>query len=64
MRRRSQWTHPQEGTPLPTTRRQRRLLRRQGAKAKTPTTTTIRQKRKRRQNANGDNVEIIDKILT
>ena len=51
----------QEVTPLPTTTKQQRG---QGAKSETPTTIMRRQQRQQRRDAEVNNVEIIDKILT
>ena len=45
-------------------RRRLRRLRRQVAEAKTPTTTTRRQQQQQQRDADGDNLAMIDKILT
>ena len=63
---RSQWTHPQEGTPLSITTKQwqRRDAAANAKDYDNEVPKPIRQQRQQRQDKDGDNVAIIDKRLT
>ena len=62
--RRRQRTQPQEGTPLPTTTKKRRQRDADDADFDDEAPNTRRQQQQQRRDADGENVLIIDKILT